>query len=338
MADYLDKAPQEQLVFSISDPVEISSTLRDRLQHHAGWCLSAAASHEFYYIVTKGAGPAALFSRLIRLSPQGAGVQICCESETPHPPVAAMMLLVNQISDRMTDGLAAATFDGHEGANSMLTYVNEAMATLFLSSKEELLGRLEQDLLENPGDLGAKTISSQLSFIRPDGSTFLGLLNRTVVTDDTGWPTHAVITCQNVDDQVREHNNREQQRKLDERMQLLAKVGWWELDLESSKLLWSPGMYALYNETHGKKEQQPPNFRELMSKVVEADHSRIQKMLSETVEKGVEANAEVRVVAGGRHGWQRLQTFSGRVVDDEVKSVLGTTIDITGTVESEQLR
>lgn len=339
MVDEFDN-PDQRLLFTLDTPASVPADLLTRIQHCSAWCLEHDEPFEFFHIFNRGAElQPKLRSRLIKLTPKGDEVSICCEPETPHPPPSAMMHLVNQISDRMPDGLAVASFTGDE-QRGFLTFVNQTMLDIFQLERGEMLGRSETSLAaHNYQEISASELhETQLDLVRGDGSTFMGKLKRKVMRDVTGWPSLAVITCQDVDHEESEYSQREQRRKLNERMQLLGKMGWWELDIPSGELYWSRGMFEIYQQAFDEVEPRAPAISATMSQVVEADHSRMQKMLQLTVEHQQEASAEVRVLSGGEERWLRMQTSPGRIDNGVVKSILGTTIDITETVQSEQLR
>ncbi len=338
--------PSEAFGFKLTeiDSVGLSDALVRRIRHHANWCLDKGAGDEFVFVRSIGEpGNVSLYSRLVRLNVRGGAIEVLLEREYPHPPQTGMMYLVNQVADRMPEGLAVVTFSSESGVDSSLTYLNETMATILGGSKASMIGMSELALLDIMHEearlqwraaidaFGSADIQARIKKL--DGSQFTASLQRNVVVDATGWHSQAVILCRDIESQIAAQASRDRQRDLIERMQVLAKMGWWELK-DDGELYWSQGMYALYDQT----EDIAPTPADIIAKVVLADQSRLRATLSQTRNKGEDASAEIRVLNGGEEHWHRVQTFPGRMEEGQVRSIIGTSIDITDIVQSEQRR
>jgi PAS domain S-box-containing protein len=208
MSQFLEGGKQTfQFSLDSVDNLGLPRGLAARLQHSAQWCLENGSKHELLYIYEDAR--LGLRSRQIRLEPNAGQIVASCHTSSEHPPHSDIMLLVDQVADRMPDGLMVVTFTGESGEESLITFVNQAMTNLLGRSREEILGSSERQLVlssidEDEAPAWQQAIADfanlklNIELRRDNGEKFFAEIQRNVVRDATGWITQAVVTCRDV--------------------------------------------------------------------------------------------------------------------------------------------
>ncbi|MFN3237833.1 MAG: ATP-binding protein [Pseudomonadales bacterium] len=208
MSQFLESGTQTfQFSLDGMDRLDLPQGLVARLQHHGRWCQETGAKHEMLYIYNDS--KLGLRSRRICLEPNGEQVVACCHQSAAHPPHSDIMLLVDQVADRIPEGVMVITFTGESGEDSLVTFVNQAMVNLLGSSRAEILGSSEAhwvigfvDAAEAPAWRQAiedfSDLQLEVELRRHNGEKFTAAIQRNVVRDATGWISQAVITCRDV--------------------------------------------------------------------------------------------------------------------------------------------
>ena len=112
-----------------------------------------------------------------------------------------------------------------------------------------------------------------------------------------------------------------------------AKMGVWQLDIESQDIIWNQALYGLM----GVPTDQPINYNTITKLIHEDDLERVNGSVAQSIAEGTQYSIEYRIIRPdtGNTIWMN---FTGNVIKDEngeVKTMVGTGYDITHLKEAE---
>lgn len=326
--------------------VDPNSLLFRRLQHYRQWCLTHQTEYRYLQIVSDWIdGVKHTFSRPVWLQPKPSNaVQVTLNPWVPHPHPSLQFSIANGVIDSVSDGLLVAETESI-GGGSNITFVNTALAKLSGYAKEALRGQTLEEFYAGTTDVEAllalkdardnfETRTVVLKQNRKDGSSYLARITQSALADETGWHTHFVSTHVDITREEAERRIETRQRHLGQRMQKMAKTGWWRLKLDSQEFECDEGMRAI-----AEVDDRDPKSVDVLKYVVTTDQSRVVDVINKCHATGHQSTTEVRIITGKqRTKWLRIHVEPDDYKDGQVHSVLGTTIDITDVIESERTR
>jgi len=136
-----------------------------------------------------------------------------------------------------------------------------------------------------------------------------------------------------------------QHRLADEALQLnrrlaeaqhVARLGFWEIDVETRKVFWSDEMYRLSGI---ERSSRPPRMEEYLQLVHPDDRARVDQMVAQGLESSAGFSEQYRLESA--NGAHRIVLAIGRIATDERgrPKLIGTVQDVTHRAELEtQLR
>ena len=112
-----------------------------------------------------------------------------------------------------------------------------------------------------------------------------------------------------------------------------AKMGVWQLDIESQDIIWNQALYGLM----GLPTDQPINYNTITELIHEEDIVRVKGSVAQSIAEGAQYSIEYRVIRPdtGKTIWMN---FTGNVIKDKngkAKTMVGTGYDITHLKEAE---
>jgi PAS domain S-box-containing protein len=125
----------------------------------------------------------------------------------------------------------------------------------------------------------------------------------------------------------------EQLNLLEIKAQELAKLGYWELDLNTNKIKWSEGTYKIFDRD--------PNLgvltlENLMNMVHPDDRQKMEQLFQKAVVEGIPYNLEKRIILeNGKTKTVKVITEVGKDENDRVVKLFGVIQDITDRKQME---
>jgi PAS domain S-box-containing protein len=240
------------------------------------------------------------------------------------------------ILDFAADIIVRSTLDG------VLTYVSPASLSLGYEPRE-LVGRSAHDLL-HPDDLEAFTLNAaqlaagevsadtdshgrEFRYRCKDGSWAWLQGNPQLIRDDHGRPLEIVNVFRNVTARRRFAELDAQRSKFDALTRQVAGVGYWSLDVQTRRIVWSDQMFKMFGFQPGAE----PPLDLAMAMVHPKDRIDSDGRLAHAIETGEGwKNAETRIV---RPDGETIYVDGRAVCETDgagmVLSVFGTMIDVS---------
>ncbi|MFW5933043.1 MAG: PAS domain S-box protein [Candidatus Hadarchaeota archaeon] len=128
----------------------------------------------------------------------------------------------------------------------------------------------------------------------------------------------------------REKKLRESERRL-KKSQRVAKVGSWDIDLDTGNLAWSDETYRIF----GVPEGDPVDYEKLLDLVHPEDEDYLKEKWNEALETG-KYDIEHRILVDGETKWVRERAEVRFDEEGEPVEVIGSVQDITERKESEK--
>ena len=151
--------------------------------------------------------------------------------------------------------------------------------------------------------------------------------------DEAGEPVRAVGIHLDVDDQKRREEELIRTRRVIERTQEGASIGWWEVDLAEGELTWSDEVYRL----HGVPTSESVELADGIEFYHPDDRKTIGAAFDRLTEDGESYDLELRIVTeSGRTRWVRTVGDPQYDEDGELVGALGLLQDITERKEYER--
>ncbi|MEF8832188.1 MAG: PAS domain S-box protein [Candidatus Thermoplasmatota archaeon] len=217
-----------------------------------------------------------------------------------------------------------------------IKFVNQAGLDFAGYSVEEVKGKNITDFLpedEIPDLIERKKkrveeevkdrLKYQTAFINKDGERIDVDVEATALLDEGEYKESLVIARDITERKMAEQKLKENRSRLN-RSQKVAKVGSWEIDLETDELTWSDETYSIFEIPKDKSM----DYQDFLDKIHPEDRDYVDEKWEEGLEDG-EYDIEHRIIADGKTKWVREK--ADIKYDDEGKpiEVIGSVQDIT---------
>jgi PAS domain S-box-containing protein len=241
-----------------------------------------------------------------------------------------------QLLDALQEGIWVIDQDG------LTTFVNPRMAEMLGYTVEEMQG---QDLFSFMDERGAEITQRNLErrqqgireqhdfeFLRKDGSRMYALLETSPIYDEAGNYVGGIAGIQDITERRQAQEALRKSEALLRETQQIARVGGWELDLESSELLWTAQVHRIH--------EVPPGYQPSLTGALDfyhpTDRPLLEAAIQQAIDRGEPWDLELRfITAAGKPLWVRAigraELRNGRAV-----RLSGTFQDITDRRQAEQ--
>ena len=217
------------------------------------------------------------------------------------------------------------------------TFVNDFYCEDFQWPREEIIGKssslglIEEDVIKawqageeaftNPGQKIKQILTKEL----PDGSQKVSEWEFSALLDEEGNPEEILCIGHDITERVQAERQLKYMNTILEQAGQLARIGAWEVDLKSKRLVWTPVTYAIH--------EVPPDFQPTTEAAItffkEDDaRDRLYKHFYRCAEEGIPYDEEVQIVTHqGHEKWVRVMGAAAMEHGKCVK-VFGTIQDI----------
>ncbi|WP_251133171.1 PAS domain-containing protein [Halorubrum sp. 2020YC2] len=158
-------------------------------------------------------------------------------------------------------------------------------------------------------------------------------VGKVVERDEDGEPVRAVGIHLDVDEQKRREKELIRTRRLIERTQQSASIGWWEVDLVDESVTWSDEVYRI----HEVPTDEPIDLEDALDFYHPDDRDTVEQAFGRLTETGESYDLELRILtASGGTRWVRTVGDPQYDETGEIVGVLGLFQDVTDRKERER--
>jgi two-component system nitrate/nitrite sensor histidine kinase NarX len=241
-----------------------------------------------------------------------------------------------QLLDALQEGIWVIDQDAYT------TFVNPRMAEMLDYTVEEMQGEHLFSFMDERGiEITQRNLERReqgiaeehdFEFLRKDGSRMFALLETSPIHDDEGNYVGGIAGIQDITERRRAERALRKSEALLAETQRMAKVGGWELNLDTSEVFWTAEVYRIH--------EVPPDYQPVLENALAfydpEDRPVLEGAIQRAAETGKPWDLELRfITAKGNRLWVRAigkaERHDGRVV-----RLSGTFQDITERKQGEQ--
>ena len=228
--------------------------------------------------------------------------------------------------------------DATPGNHGRVLRVNAAFAALIGRTEDETLTMSQHDWShpdDVPGDVArlgrlyggeATALAYSKRYLHRDGRTVHAYVSSAITRDPSGEPLHLISHILDVSDrEAADRALRESQQRLGD-AQSLTGLAWWEWDLATGRLDWSPEMYRLVGVPPGQRM----TIDQWHAMFDPEDLARDEPRRRAAIEHGDSYKSIFRIrMPGGPVRY--LQGWASPVRDEDgtIRAIRGATLDVT---------
>ncbi len=232
------------------------------------------------------------------------------------------------------NGMAIADLDG------TVRYVNRSLVDMFGYDREEEI--LHEDTVEffHDEERAAKAIEElfdegnwqgEMKGVRKDGTLVDIYLSSNLIKDEDGRTTGLLGSMTDISElKEKEQKLRKSEERL-RRSQDLAKVGTWEIDLESADLTWSDETYRIFGVPKGESM----DYDSFLELVHPEDRDHVEEEWKKGLQRG-EYDIEHRIISDDEIRWVREKADIDYNENGEPADIVGSVQDITERKRTEE--
>ncbi|TLV02671.1 PAS domain S-box protein [Dyadobacter luticola] len=225
-----------------------------------------------------------------------------------------------------------------------ITWVNEAYERKTGLSVKEVIGMNPMDLLKGPDTdpetiefiynecVARRVVQAEVLCYTRIGEPYWVDIKITPVFNDKGICTHFIAVERDISARKRSEEEMRRMQYMLEQTNTVARIGGWELNLQTDKLYWTP----ITKELHEVAGDYEPNLSTAISFYKEGYHrDLITRVVNEAIATGKSWDSELQIVtAKGNEVWVRTIGKS-EVVDGVSIRIYGAFQDITSRKRAE---
>ena len=226
--------------------------------------------------------------------------------------------------------------------DAITTFVNPRMAEMLGYTVEEMQGKHLYSFMDEWGaeitrrnlERRAQGIREQhdFEFLRKDGTRLYAILETSPIYDEDGNYAGGIAGIQDITERRRAEDALRRNENLLRETGRMARVGGWELDIETSKVTWTGEVYRI----HELPRDYEPTLESALQFYTPEDLPRLQKAIQQATDVGTPWDLELRfVTAKCKRLWVRA-IGKAEHHDGKVVRLSGTFQDITERKQAEK--
>ena len=240
--------------FDLSDEGSIGR----RLKYYSNWCLKNRRGFEFVQAIFKEQDGKRVYARKFKITPRdNTTLLLDIDPVTDYNEYLFKSNIDKNLLNSIQDVIVISEAEPIEDPGPRVIFVNESFSEMTGFSKEEILG-INPRLLQGPDTSfearfnirraleSWRPIKQIIQNYKKNGDVFEVELNIYPVKDETGWWTHWISIQKNVSEELKEKERLEKQEFFLKKMEEIAKIGCWELDVFTGNTTWTPRVYDIY--------------------------------------------------------------------------------------------
>lgn len=240
--------------FDLSDEGSIGR----RLKYYSNWCLKNRRGFEFVQAIFKEQDGKRVYARKFKITPRdNTTLLLDIDPVTDYNEYLFKSNIDKNLLNSIQDVIVISEAEPIEDPGPRVIFVNESFSEMTGFSKEEILG-INPRLLQGPDTSfearfnirraleSWRPIKQIIQNYKKNGDMFEVELNIYPVKDETGWWTHWISIQKNVSEELKEKERLEKQEFFLKKMEEIAKIGCWELDVFTGNTTWTPRVYDIY--------------------------------------------------------------------------------------------
>jgi PAS domain S-box-containing protein len=241
-----------------------------------------------------------------------------------------------QLLDALQEGIWVIDQDAYT------TLVNPRMAEMLGYAVEEMQGKHLFSFMDERGiEITQRNLKRReqgiaeqhdFEFLRKDGSRMFALLETSPIYDDDGNYVGGIAGIQDITDRRQAEEALQKSEALLAETQRMASVGGWELNLDTSEVIWTEEVYRI----HEVPTDFEPALENALAFYDPEDRPILEQAIQRAGETGEPWDLELRfITAKGNRLWVRAIGKAERQ-DGRVVRLSGTFQDITERKQAEQ--
>jgi PAS domain S-box-containing protein len=241
-----------------------------------------------------------------------------------------------QLLDTLQEGIWVIDQDAYT------TFVNPRMAEMLGYTTVEMQGKHLFSFMDERGiEIAERNLrrreqgiaeQHEFEFLRQDGSRMFALLETSPIRNDDGNYVGAIAGVQDITDRRQADQALQKSEALLAETQRMAKVGGWELNIDTSEVIWTEEVYRIHEVPTGFE----PVLEDALAFYDPEDRPILEGAIRRASETGEPWDLELRfITAKGNRLWVRAIGKAERQ-DGRVVRLSGTFQDITERKQAEQ--
>lgn len=234
------------------------------------------------------------------------------------------------IIDQIHDSVIATDMEG------IITRWNKGSEVLYGYTQKEMIGQnitkiypkseheyLENNIVANLIEQGSYDTESQM--IKSTGELFYGNVSLSLIYDEDNKPTGMIGYTLDISDRKIAERALKESKMLQEAATIIAKLGYWKMDTETSEVTGSDELFYLFDG-----DPRTSSFESLMD-VIEPDYRpMVYSSIEEAMASGENYDIEYKIRwRDGTEKWIHAICETMKDEDGKVTDLLGTVQDIT---------
>jgi len=249
----------------------------------------------------------------------------------PRPHGQPQSQLLSSDMEQTSEGIAVSDLNG------VVLFVNKTFARMHGYESHEVIGR-HLSIFHTPDQMSkvehanrqlqqTGIFEGEISHARRDGTPFQTTMHNSLLRDDSGKPIGMIGMLLDTTQHKRAEAILHEQTQRLQQAEHIARMGFWDWNLQSNRVYFSDGVIRLYGLETGEDME----VGELAKRVVHPDDlTFVKEDLDQAARGERHLNIDHRIVRPeGEIRWVHAQAELVRDEDGNPESLLGTAIDIT---------
>lgn len=224
----------------------------------------------------------------------------------------------------------------NQAFSDLIGYSRDEIATL--SWKTDLTPPEYRKLTEDAHELLHKTrqpVKLEKEYVRKDGSRVYINLKINLLSDDEGRPSYYYFFVDDMSGYKQSEKILLEHEAAFKKVQYMAHVGYWYLDMSANKMYWSDELYRILGFNPAEQE---PSLEMYLKAIRPEDRDLIGKIIAEVADLGTVVNMDYSITGADgavRHMHAEIQAIMNSRGNPQ--KIFGTVQDVTSAKRAEAM-